>query len=116
MIQIKKMKFPSANFPGADLRINPNTEYTFQCHLCNAKNYIPFGQVLDSNNQHIANAALGINTAIKEFFIDNPQLTLGNQLDVSPCQCGAIYLVQSQIEENSWDAYRVEILGVLQIV
>ena len=40
MISIKKLKFPSENNPGADLRLSlefKDTQYTFFCNNCNAK-------------------------------------------------------------------------------
>jgi hypothetical protein len=112
MIEIRPMQFPSANFPGADLRVNPDTLYTFKCESCGQCLGVPFGWVLGSEPD-IDNSEL--TQVIHQHLEDNPHLRLGSHVDIVYCRnCGAAYVVQSRIDETSWGAYRVNILGVAQ--
>ncbi len=115
MREIKPMEFPSADFPGADLRVNPDTQYTFKCS-CGQALAVPFGWILDSTVQNTNSISSELDAAIYQHLAENPHLRLGSHVDIVHCRgCGAVYVVQAKIDETSGGAYSVKVLGVAEV-
>ena len=116
MIEIQPLPFPSAKFPSADLRVNSNTEYSFQCAVCSKSCSLSFGWLLGAEPQKVDDNTSDLSPSIHEYLEANSHLQLGGYVNIISCQsCDTVYVVQTKIEETSYGAYRIGILGVAKV-
>ncbi len=110
MISIKKLKFPSENNPGADLRLSlefKDTQYTFFCNNCNAK----VSTILDHFIEYGYDWKNIFSEDLKKEISD--KFKYGGTFCLVKCSSFSFeYILQIKYYETSNNAFRAEILDI----
>ncbi len=112
---LKAIRFPSTHFPSADLRVNSDTQYKFNCASCSCLLAVPFGWLVQPNHTLAATLAPEQIKAVRSQLelIDSRS---AEHFELVECSaCGISYIIQAKIDETSNNTYRVVVTGVAQV-
>ena len=114
-MRLKPIRFPSANFPGADLRLYSDTTYTFICLSCGASVDVPFGWGTQPQ-LHPSDLSRVERNAVIDHFARARKLPRGEQYERVGCpSCGTEYVLAFQVEETSFGAARLVVVDAVQM-
>jgi ribosomal protein S27E len=116
-ITIKRMKVPSADFPSADLRVEPNTKYEFRCASCGDTLFAPLGWIASTDfctNEIDPEILAAID---RHFHFASIKVPHSQQYNIVQCPaCDSIYIVYVKAQETSMGAYRAMVSSVNQVL
>jgi hypothetical protein len=115
-VHVNLLRFPSASFPGADLRVSSDTDYECRCVSCDASFVFRFGWLLEP--PYTSNNATDpqLHAAILDHLSDNPNFSMrGSHPEIAQCpSCGTAYVIYVNTEETH-GSYRVKVMGVAKV-
>jgi hypothetical protein len=111
--ELQSLSFPSAAFPGADLRISDRTDYACSCAGCAEPLRLHFGSIVNSNESWRDKLGPELTQVVLQYF---PRGAYNHVERLNCDACGASYIIRLRVDETSVGAYRAEVLGVSQIV
>ncbi|MCC6329723.1 MAG: hypothetical protein IT174_14505 [Acidobacteria bacterium] len=108
---LKLLSFPSVNFSGADLRVLENTTYSFRCPSCSRTAEVDFSWIVREED-HKVDLDADIAEQTGELFGDK----LHTFSEPAKCpSCEKTFIIHARVDETSYNAFRVKILGVAEV-
>ena len=112
---MNRLRFPSSDAPGADLRVMDDTRYVFVCQVCRASVGVLAATVLSAAPPRPVSSVRELRTALG---LSDISIVAASSVEFvpAPCQaCGTEYVLAYFLEETSNCAWRFQVVGLVQV-